>query len=94
VKVYFIILSIVISEKSCTFAPESLLYHTMDISTAIKDRRKELKISQLDLSEMAGISLATVKDIERGVANPSLKTLESIGTVLGMEVLFVKKKAY
>lgn len=66
----------------------------MDISSAIKERRKELQISQLVLSEMAGISLATVKDIERGAANPSLSTLESIGTVLGMEIIFVKKKAY
>lgn len=66
----------------------------MDIPSAIKERRKELQISQLVLSEMAGISLATIKDIERGTANPSLSTLESIGTVLGMEVLFVKKKAF
>lgn len=66
----------------------------MDIPSAIKERRKELQISQLVLSEMAGISLATIKDIERGAANPSLRTLESIGTVLGMEVLFVKKKAF
>lgn len=66
----------------------------MDIPSAIKERRKELQISQLVLSEMAGISLATIKDIERGAANPSLSTLESIGTVLGMEVLFVKKKAF
>ena len=38
----------------------------MELDEVIKTRRKELGISQLDLAEMAEISLATVKDIERG----------------------------
>ena len=38
----------------------------MELDEVIKTRRKELDISQLDLAEMAEISLATVKDIERG----------------------------
>ena len=39
----------------------------MELSDTIKDRRMQLKISQKDLSEMAGMSLATVKDIERQI---------------------------
>ena len=39
-------------------------------------------------SEMAGISLATVKDIERGVGNPSMNTVTKILAVLGMEMGF------
>ena len=44
----------------------------MNLRGAVKERRAVLGISQLDLAEMAGISLATVKDIERGVGNPSM----------------------
>lgn len=58
----------------------------MNIETIIKTRRGELRISQQELAEMAGVSLATVKDIERGAGNPSLRTLMQIGEVLGLEV--------
>ena len=60
----------------------------MDLREVVKERRRVLGISQLDLAEMAGISLATVKDIERGAGNPSMKTVTSILEVLGMEMQF------
>ena len=47
----------------------------MNLREVVKERRGVLGISQIDLAEMAGISLATVKDIERGAGNPSMKTL-------------------
>ena len=49
-------------------------------------------ISQLDLAEMAGISLATVKDIERGTGNPSMRTVTKILEVLGLEMYFQIRK--
>lgn len=58
----------------------------MDISSIIKERRAILEISQADLAEMAGISLATIKDIERGKGNPSLNTLSKITEILGLEI--------
>ncbi len=66
----------------------------MDISTILKERRAVLHISQLELSEMAGVSLATIKDLERGVGNPSLKTLERIAVVLGLEISITRKRAW
>lgn len=68
---------------------KSLLKQTiMLLDDTIKERRAQLKISQTDLSEMAGVSLATVKDIERGKGNPSIRTVEKILSVLGMEVIY------
>lgn len=58
----------------------------MNVAETIKERRAALAISQLDLAEIAGVSIATVKDIERGKGNPSLATLEKIADVLGMEI--------
>ena len=60
----------------------------MDFKEVVKERRSILGISQVDLAEMADISLATVKDIERGAGNPSLKTVSRILEVLGLEMKF------
>jgi DNA-binding XRE family transcriptional regulator len=59
----------------------------MDLDKIIKNRRKTLAISQQDLAEMAGIGLATLKDIERGKGNPSMATASKIMEVVGMEIV-------
>ena len=64
----------------------------MELNEVMKKRRKELEISQLDLAEMAEVSLATVKDIERGKGNPSLNTVKRILKVLGMEIHYEIRK--
>jgi len=58
----------------------------MNISETIKNRRKYLDITQIDLAEISGVSLATIKDLERGKGNPSLSTLEKVADTLGLEV--------
>lgn len=60
----------------------------MNLQEVMKSRRKALGISQQDLSEMAGIGLATIKDIERGKGNPSLSTVTRILDILGMDIVF------
>ena len=60
----------------------------MKLSNTLKDRRTQLKISQADLAEMAGVSLATVKDIEREKGNPSIQTIEKLLNVLGLEIVY------
>lgn len=65
---------------------------TMNIKEILKNRRSFLQISQEDLAEISEVSLATIKNIERGQGNPSLKTIEKICEVLGLELsLHVKK---
>lgn len=64
----------------------------MDIAKDIKERRSQLGISQQDLAEISEVSIATIKDIERGKGNPSLTTLEKIADVLGMEVMLQIKQ--
>ena len=63
------------------------------IGQTIKERRKELGITQPDLSELAGVSKNTLYKLERGQGNPSLDVLTKLANVLGMEMkLEVKKK--
>ncbi|MEQ8244250.1 helix-turn-helix domain-containing protein [Fulvivirga sp.] len=56
------------------------------IGRLIQIRRKFLKVSQQDLSEIAGISERTLRDIEKGLANPELETLSNICHALGLEI--------
>ncbi|MBQ9702697.1 MAG: helix-turn-helix transcriptional regulator [Bacteroidales bacterium] len=58
----------------------------MSLAGVIKSRRNTLNISQQDLAEMAGIGLATIKNIERGKGNPSIGTVFKIMEVLGMVI--------
>ena len=67
---------------------KSIISYFMNLREVVKERRGILGISQIDLAEMAGISPATVKDIERGIGNPSMKTVTRILEVLGMEMDF------
>ncbi|MCQ2168695.1 MAG: helix-turn-helix transcriptional regulator [Bacteroidales bacterium] len=60
----------------------------MNLQNTIKKRRKTLSLSQNDLSEMSGLSLATIKSIERGKGNPSITTVSRIMDVLGMEIIY------
>ena len=51
-----------------------------------------LGISQQDLSDYSGVGISTIKDLERGVGNPSLQTLQKILDVVGMEMVFQVKQ--
>ncbi len=55
----------------------------------IIERRKVLGLTQEDLAELSGVGLRTVKAIETGKGNPSLKTLQKLAKVLAMEVQLV-----
>jgi transcriptional regulator with XRE-family HTH domain len=58
----------------------------------IKARRKELKITQPHLAELAEISTNTLYKLERGQGNPSLEVLEKLAEVIGMEIKLEVKK--
>ncbi|MDR0572727.1 MAG: helix-turn-helix domain-containing protein [Tannerella sp.] len=60
----------------------------------IKVRRKELKITQPHLAELAEISINTLYKLERGQGNPSLEVLNKLAEVLGMEIKMEIKKLY
>ncbi len=62
------------------------------LGDTIKDRRKELGITQAHLAELAGVSTNTLYKIERGQANPSLHVLNKLTEVLGMELTIEVKK--
>jgi transcriptional regulator with XRE-family HTH domain len=64
----------------------------MDIGKRIEKRRKFLKIKQEDMAEICGVSSKSIQKIENDKANPTLKTLQKILDVLGMEIQIDIKK--
>ena len=64
----------------------------MNIGKVIKERRALLGISQQDLSDYSGVGISAVKDLERGVGNPSIETLKKILDVVGLEMILQVKQ--
>ncbi len=64
----------------------------MNVGTVIKERRTLLGISQQDLADFSGVGISTIKDLERGVGNPSMKTLKKILDVVGLEIVLQVKQ--
>ncbi|MDO4198832.1 MAG: helix-turn-helix domain-containing protein, partial [Erysipelotrichaceae bacterium] len=52
----------------------------------IKDKRKELHLSQSDLSDKTGINRAMISKIENNTYNPSLEQLLSLQKVLDFDI--------
>jgi len=48
----------------------------------IKKRRKELKLTQIDLAVKCGVSIVTVQLWERGVTTPNAENLEKLKKAL------------
>ena len=51
---------------------------------AVRERRKELALSQEELAERADLHRTYVSQVERGLKSPSLNTVEHLAKVLGL----------
>jgi transcriptional regulator with XRE-family HTH domain len=60
--------------------------NNQQIGKIIHERRGYLNLTQKDVAEMAGITFKSISEIELGLRNPSLNTLNSILEVLGLEL--------
>ena len=78
-------------------AAKVALYDELDagvlsISEAVKRMRQISGLTQKAFAErVAGLSTATLAQIERGEANPTVATLDDIGRAFGLEVCFRRK---
>ncbi|MBU1858205.1 MAG: helix-turn-helix domain-containing protein [Verrucomicrobia bacterium] len=52
----------------------------------IRKRRMSLRIDQHALSEISGISVHTLSNIEKGKGNPTVATLDRVLNALGMQL--------
>ncbi len=63
-----------------------------NIGHIIQQRRDHMRITQQELADMADIGINTLYKIETGQANPTLKSLQKITDILGMEITLQIKK--
>ncbi|MEN9349206.1 MAG: hypothetical protein RL372_184 [Bacteroidota bacterium] len=60
--------------------------NNQQIGKIIQERRDYLNLTQKDVAEMAGITFKSISDIELGIRNPAVNTLNSVLDVLGLEL--------
>jgi transcriptional regulator with XRE-family HTH domain len=60
--------------------------NNQQIGKIIQERRDYLNLTQKDVAEMAGITIKSISEIELGVRNPSINTLNRILDVVGLEL--------
>jgi transcriptional regulator with XRE-family HTH domain len=65
---------------------------SLAIGKTIQQRRKQLKITQPHLAELAEVNVNTIYRIERNEANPTVQVLTKILEVLGMELNITVKE--
>ncbi|GJQ04863.1 helix-turn-helix transcriptional regulator [Capnocytophaga canimorsus] len=58
----------------------------MRISIFVKEKRKQLKITQLELAERAGVGLRFVRELEQGKATLRLDKVNQVLALFGAEV--------
>ena len=60
--------------------------HFDELIKTIKKRRVIMQVTQETLAELSGVGLRTLKNFESGKGNPTLKNLQKLADILGMEV--------
>ena len=63
----------------------------MNISSFIKEKRKQLGITQIELAERAGVGLRFVRELEQGKQTVRLDKVNQVLSLFGAEVGVTKK---
>ncbi len=58
----------------------------LKVANAVVNARAKAGLSQSELASITGIDQSDISKIERGVANPSINTLNRLAKALGMEL--------
>ena len=58
----------------------------IDVGTRLKRLRAERSLTIVQLAERAGVSSGMISQIERGTANPSIRTLQRLRAALGVNL--------
>ena len=61
------------------------------LGQAIRTRRKELKYTQAYLSEVTGLSVTFISDVERGKPTAEIEKTIRLINILGMDILFERR---
>lgn len=57
---------------------------------SVKEMRKLTNLTQIEFAKKLGIAPRIIIDIERGKGNPTVKTLQKIGKIFGLQPGFIR----
>jgi len=63
---------------------------TLSLQDTVRSMRKILNMTQTEYAQLVGVAPRIIIDLERGVGNPTLKTLEKIGHPFRLKINFRK----
>jgi transcriptional regulator with XRE-family HTH domain len=66
--------------------------NAIEAGSLIKKRRVSLRIDQRTLSEISGVAVHTLSNIEAGKGNPTVATLDRVLNALGMALSIEVRK--
>ena len=72
--------------SDCEYLALELHKTNVSATKELKERRDYLNLTQKDVAEMAGITFKSISEIELGIRNPSINTLNKVLGVLGLEL--------
>ena len=74
--------------KICIFIPEKVQYNLliMNIASFVKERRKQLHLTQPELAMRAGVGLRFVRELEQGKKTLRLDKVNQVLALFGAEV--------
>lgn len=64
----------------------------LSLQEAVKRMRKISRLTQAEFATHLGVSAKVIKEVERGIGNPTAGTLNRIGQFFGLEVAFVRSE--
>lgn len=64
----------------------------LSIGQAVREMRRLSRLTQPEFAKHREISLGSLRQIESGAGNPTVETLEKIGSIFGLEVNFTIKR--
>ena len=68
--------------------------HNTDLISTLKQRRETLEVTQEQLADISGVGLRTLKQLESGKGNPTLKTLLTLTDALGLTITLKVKNLH
>jgi predicted transcriptional regulator len=63
-----------------------------ELAEEVRQQRQLLGITQMELAEVAAVSLRSVKLLEAGQANPTFKQLNQLLDALGLQLIIRRKQ--
>ncbi len=62
------------------------IYDSIMFGQALKQKRKEMKYTQSDISELTGFSISFISDLENGKATAEIGKAIYLANVLGLDI--------